>query len=134
MPPSGPPTTSVQARIAQEAHLPVTQIFRRLEMVGKGAYGSVHKAVHLSTGFIIALKIIDLDIADDDVEDIRKEVALLSQLRGADRNNITSYYGCWLDGPRVWIAMDFAQGGSIRTLVCFKQVQWLTFLVFTSQR
>ena len=128
MPPTGPPTAAVvQARIAQEAHLPVTQIFRRLEMVGKGAYGSVHKGVHVSTGFIIALKIIDLDIADDDVEDIRKEVALLSQLRGADRNNITSYYGCWLDGPRVWIAMDFAQGGSIRTLVCFKKSSGLNF-------
>ncbi|KAH0827791.1 kinase-like domain-containing protein [Lanmaoa asiatica] len=93
----------------------VHQLFRRLETVGKGAYGSVHKGVHLPTGNIVALKIINLDTADDDVEAIQREVALLTQLR--DAPNVTKYYGCFLDGPRVWIAMEFAQGGSVRTLM-----------------
>ncbi|KAG9316533.1 kinase-like domain-containing protein [Chiua virens] len=93
----------------------VHQFFRRLETVGKGAYGSVHKGVHLPSGNIVALKIINLDTADDDVEAIQREVALLTQLR--DAPNVTKYYGCYLDGPRVWIAMEFAQGGSVRTLM-----------------
>ncbi|KAG0707307.1 kinase-like domain-containing protein [Suillus ampliporus] len=93
----------------------VHQLFRRLETVGKGAYGSVHKGVHIPTGNIVALKIINLDTADDDVEAIQREVALLTQLR--DAPNVTKYYGCYLDGPRVWIAMEFAQGGSVRTLM-----------------
>ncbi|KAF8844261.1 kinase-like protein [Paxillus ammoniavirescens] len=97
------------------AQVTVHQLFRRLETVGKGAYGSVHKGVHIPTGNIVALKIINLDTADDDVEAIQREVALLTQLR--DAPNVTKYYGCYLDGPRVWIAMEFAQGGSVRTLM-----------------
>jgi protein-serine/threonine kinase len=115
--PFGQSTERLQAVLATQGNLPVTQIFKRLERVGKGAYGSVHKGEHIATGTIVALKIVDLDQPDDDIDDIQREVALLSDLHGGERSNITSYYGCWLDGPRVWIAMDFAQGGSIRTLV-----------------
>lgn len=93
----------------------VHQLYKRLETVGKGAYGSVHKGVELATGNIVALKIINLDIADDDVSDIQSEVALLTHLR--DAVNITKYYGCYLDGPRVWIVMEYASGGSVRTLM-----------------
>lgn len=93
----------------------VHQLYRRLETVGKGAYGSVHKGQDISTGEIVALKIINLDTADDDVVDIQREVALLTQLR--DAPNITKYYGCHLDGPRVWIVMEFAQGGSVLSLM-----------------
>ncbi|KAH8107474.1 Pkinase-domain-containing protein [Phellopilus nigrolimitatus] len=93
----------------------VHQLFKRLETVGKGAYGSVHRGVELATGNVVALKIINLDTADDDVEDIQREVALLAHLR--DAVNITKYYGCYLDGPRVWIVMEYAHGGSVRTLM-----------------
>ena len=93
----------------------VHQLFQRLETVGKGAYGSVHKGRHIPTGNVVALKIINLDTPDDDVADIQREVALLSQLR--DAPNVTKYYGCYMDGPRVWIAMEFAQGGSVLSLM-----------------
>lgn len=110
-------TAALRNALATQTNLPVTQIFRRLERIGKGAYGSVHKGVHITTGAVVALKIVDLDQPEDDIDDIQREVALLSELQGGERNNITSYYGCWLNGPCVWIVMDLAQGGSIRTLV-----------------
>jgi serine/threonine protein kinase len=97
------------------AQLSVHQLYRRLETVGKGAYGSVHKGLHIATGNVVALKIINLDTADDDVGDIQREVALLTQLR--DAPNVTKYYGCYLDGPRVWIVMEYAQGGSVLSLM-----------------
>ncbi|KAJ3482494.1 hypothetical protein NLI96_g6936 [Meripilus lineatus] len=93
----------------------VHELYRRLETIGKGAYGSVHKGLHIPTGNIVALKIINLDTEDDDVGDIQREVALLTQLR--DAPNVTKYFGCYLDGPRVWIVMEYAQGGSVRTLM-----------------
>ncbi|KAL5528748.1 KIC1 [Sanghuangporus sanghuang] len=93
----------------------VHQLYKRLETVGKGAYGSVHKGIEIATGNVVALKIINLDTADDDVADIQREVALLTHLR--DAVNITKYFGCFLDGPRVWIVMEYAQGGSVRTLM-----------------
>lgn len=98
------------------AHLPdVHQLYRRLDTIGKGAYGSVHKGENIQTGQVVALKIINLDTEDDDVGDIQREVALLTQLR--DAPNVTQYYGCYLDGPRVWIVMEYAEGGSVRTLM-----------------
>lgn len=93
----------------------VRQLYERLETIGKGAYGSVHKGREVATGNVVALKIINLDTEDDDVGDIQREVALLTQLR--DAPNVTQYYGCFLDGPRVWIVMEYAQGGSVRTLM-----------------
>ncbi|KAH9858929.1 hypothetical protein C2E23DRAFT_768667 [Lenzites betulinus] len=93
----------------------VHQLYQRLETVGKGAYGSVHKGRDLRTGEVVALKIINLDTEDDDVGDIQREVALLTQLR--DAPNVTKYFGCYMDGPRVWIVMEYAQGGSVRTLM-----------------
>jgi serine/threonine protein kinase len=94
----------------------VHELYQRLETVGKGSYGSVHKGIHRATGNVVALKIIDLDADDgDDVDSIQREVALLTQLR--DGPNITKYYGCYLDGPRVWIVMELAQGGSVYSLM-----------------
>lgn len=66
----------------------------------------------------VDIQVIDLDHPDnEDIQEIQKEVALLSQLRDASNNNVTLYYGCWLAGTELWIAMDYASGGSIRTLV-----------------
>ncbi|KAG5635217.1 hypothetical protein H0H81_012021 [Sphagnurus paluster] len=95
----------------------VHQLYRRLETIGKGAYGSVHKGEHIPTGNVVALKIINLDdkSGSDDVGDIQREVALLSQLR--DAPNVTKYFGCYMDGPRVWIVMELAQGGSVLSLM-----------------
>ncbi|QRV92446.1 STE/STE11 kinase [Ceratobasidium sp. AG-Ba] len=102
--------------ILPDPNIPAPQQYKKLECVGRGAYGSVHKGVFIPTGEVVALKIINLDGQDDDVDAIQKEVALLSSLSGGDNINITRYHGCWLEGPHVWIVMDFAQGGSVRTL------------------
>ncbi|GAA5987308.1 hypothetical protein JCM11641_002678 [Rhodosporidiobolus odoratus] len=101
----------------QGPNVPVTTLFTRKELVGKGAYGGVYKGIHNQTGTIVALKVIDLDTPDDDISEIQKEVALLSELRDAARHNITLYHGCYIHGTELWIAMDFASGGSIRTLM-----------------
>jgi protein-serine/threonine kinase len=123
-------------------------VTQKHDIIGKGAYGAVYKGKHLSTGHIVALKIINLDTADDDVEDIQKEVSLLKRLMiqggidaskesgsdaatpgsgtgGADWNhygvpNVIKYYGCWTEGPKVWIVMELAEGGSVRTLVAIR--------------
>ncbi|KAA1477757.1 Pkinase-domain-containing protein [Dentipellis sp. KUC8613] len=95
----------------------VRQIYQCVEQVGKGAFGSVHKGRHIPSGKVVAIKIVDLDSedADDDVLSMQREVALLTQLRGGP--NIINYYGCFLDGPRVWIIMDYADGGSVRDFI-----------------
>ncbi|WFC97726.1 kinase that interacts with cdc31p [Malassezia yamatoensis] len=62
--------------------------FERLELIGRGAFGAVYRAKHLPSNTLVALKVIDLDTPDDDVSEIQREVALLSQMRQAHLKNI----------------------------------------------
>ena len=116
---SGSAILAAHRAAARGHHHPVdvAHLFTRKELVGKGAYGGVYKGIHNETGTVVALKVIDLDTPDDDISEIQREVALLSELRDAARHNITLYHGSYLHGHELWIAMDFASGGSIRTLV-----------------
>ena len=91
--------------------------FRRFEMIGRGSYGAVYRGMHVPTNRVVALKVIDLDTPDFDVSEIWHEVALLSQIRNARPKNIVRYWGCWLNGPTLCIAMDYYEGGSVRTLM-----------------
>ncbi|KIY44540.1 Pkinase-domain-containing protein [Fistulina hepatica ATCC 64428] len=95
----------------------VHELYRLVSRVGKGAYGSVYKGEHIPTGKVVAIKSIDFDNAngDDDVADIQREVSLLTQLR--DCPNITKYYGCYLHKAVLWIVMEFAQGGSVDSVM-----------------
>ncbi|ETS60781.1 hypothetical protein PaG_04691 [Moesziomyces aphidis] len=102
---------------ASKISAPVNSVYRRLELVGRGAYGAVYRGVHVESGAAVALKVVNLDTPDDDVSDIQREVTLLSQLREATQRNVVRYWGCWLKGPELWIVMDFADGGSVRTLM-----------------
>ncbi|RKP05878.1 kinase-like domain-containing protein [Thamnocephalis sphaerospora] len=86
------------------------------ELVGQGAYGEVYKCREKRTQHVVAIKIIDLE-ADEDVADIQREIALLSQLKNAESKNITRFHGSFLEGYKLWIVMDLAEGGSIRTLL-----------------
>ncbi|WFD41812.1 kinase that interacts with cdc31p [Malassezia psittaci] len=97
--------------------------FERLELIGRGAFGAVYRAKHLPSNTLVALKVIDLDTPDDDVSEIQREVALLSQMRQAHLKNIVRYWGCWLSGPTLCILMDYAEGGSVRTLMKAGQIQ-----------
>ena len=95
---------------------------QKLEIIGKGAYGAVYKGRHRHSGHVVALKIINLDTEDDDVADIQKEISLLRRLmHGASKEgllpNVIKYYASLMEGPKVWIIMELAEGGSIRTLV-----------------
>ncbi|KAL7420248.1 kinase that interacts with cdc31p [Cryptotrichosporon argae] len=112
----------LSALASQPKDVDPNKIYEKLEIVGKGAYGAVYRARHVASSHVVALKIINLDTEDDDVGDIQKEVALLQQLMhtatkaGGAMPNLVKYYGSLMEGPKVWIVMEYAQGGSIRTL------------------
>ncbi|KAF9128963.1 hypothetical protein BGX30_014137 [Mortierella sp. GBA39] len=93
-----------------------SQLFTRQELVGRGAYGAVYKGVENATGQVIAIKVLNLDTEEEDVSDIQREIATLSQLKNCDSQNITRYHGSFLNGTKLWIVMDYAAGGSIRSL------------------
>src|SRR5215469_2729275 len=66
------------------------------------------------TGKAVAIKIIDVENAEDEVDDIIQEIAILSELNSP---YITKYYGSYLKGSDLWIVMEFCSGGSCADLM-----------------
>lgn len=60
-------------------------------------------------GQAVAIKIIDVENADDEVEDIIQEISILSELNSP---YVTKYHGSFLKGSDLWIIMEFCSGGS----------------------
>ena len=66
------------------------------------------------TGQSVAIKIIDVENAEDEVEDIIQEISILSELNSP---YVTKYHGSFLKGCDLWIVMEFCSGGSCGDLL-----------------
>lgn len=66
------------------------------------------------TGQAVAIKIIDIESAEDEVEDIIQEIAILSELQSP---YVTKYHGSYAKGAELWIVMEFCSGGSCADLM-----------------
>ena len=71
-------------------------------------------SVDKRTGQAVAIKIIDVENAEDEVEDIIQEISILSELHSP---YVTRYHGSFLRGSDLWIIMEFCSGGSCADLL-----------------
>ncbi|CAG8580274.1 8964_t:CDS:10 [Paraglomus occultum] len=90
------------------------ELYVKQDMIGKGSFGAVYKGFDKSSKMPVAIKIIDLEAAEDEIEDIQQEIAILSQL---DSPYFTRYYGAYLKDTHLWIVMEYCSGGSCSDLV-----------------
>ncbi|XP_078181337.1 serine/threonine-protein kinase sid1-like [Carex rostrata] len=88
--------------------------FSNLSLIGRGSFGEVYKGFDKELNKDVAIKVIDLEEAEDDVEDIQKEISVLSQCRSP---YITDYYGSYLHQTKLWIVMEYMAGGSVADLL-----------------
>ncbi|KAI3753733.1 hypothetical protein L2E82_25794 [Cichorium intybus] len=88
--------------------------FSDLELIGRGSFGDVYKAFDKENNKEVAIKVIDLEESEDEIEDIQKEIAVLQQCRSP---YITEYYGSYLHQTKLWIIMEYMAGGSVADLI-----------------
>jgi serine/threonine protein kinase len=73
-------------------------MFQLEEKVGEGSFGSVYKAVHKYTKFVIAMKSLELNGTQS--EEILKEIEILKRCR---HPNVVNYYGSCIRENKLWV-------------------------------
>ena len=82
--------------------------------IGQGAYGVVYRAWDIYIERKVAIKIINLDDIGDDIDDINKEIAIMSEI---SCNNLIKYYASYVVGSFIWIVMEYLEAGSASEIV-----------------
>ncbi|GAM84037.1 hypothetical protein ANO11243_020280 [Dothideomycetidae sp. 11243] len=88
--------------------------YQMLEELGSGSFGVVYKAIERSTNELVAIKHIDLEGNDDDIQEIQQEISLLST---CSSDYVTAYKASFVRGTKLWIVMEYLGGGSCLDLL-----------------
>ncbi|WIA38974.1 hypothetical protein OEZ86_005126 [Tetradesmus obliquus] len=92
--------------------------FEMIALLGRGAYGSVYKALDRSSGATVAIKVISTtDSDEDDLTRIHKEIQFLAD---CDHPNVVRYLGSFRLPDALWIVMEHCGGGSVGDLLQVK--------------
>ncbi|KAL2259321.1 hypothetical protein VTK26DRAFT_7048 [Humicola hyalothermophila] len=101
----------------------VANHYQVLEELGRGSFGVVYKGIEKATGETVAIKHIDLESSEDDIQEIQQEISVLSTCAS---NYVTQYKASFLRGHKLWIVMEYLGGGSCLDLLksgVFNEVQ-----------
>jgi len=84
------------------------KLYKILQKVGQGNYGSVYKIQDIKTGQILAAKICKIE--SNNSESFNREINMLRQ---CDSPYILKYYGSYIKNNKIWIVLEFCEGGSL---------------------
>jgi len=80
------------------------------ERVGQGTYGTVYRAHHIQSNQVVAVKVIDIELSNDDVFTITNEILTVARLRGCPQ--LVSYITSYALDSSLWVVTEFLDGGS----------------------
>ncbi|XP_074565072.1 uncharacterized protein LOC141821588 [Curcuma longa] len=83
--------------------------YKLLEEVGYGASATVYRAIYLPTNELVAVKRLDLDRCNSNLDDIRREAQTMSLI---DHPNVIRAYCSFVVEQYLWVVMPFMAGGS----------------------
>ncbi|PLB52115.1 Pkinase-domain-containing protein [Aspergillus steynii IBT 23096] len=106
------PNTNSRPPAAMESDM--SGHYQMMEELGSGSFGTVYKAIEKSTGEIVAVKHIDLESSEDDIQEIQQEISVLATCASPF---VTQYKASFLRGHKLWIVMEYLGGGSCLDLL-----------------
>ncbi|XP_044484708.1 serine/threonine-protein kinase BLUS1-like isoform X4 [Mangifera indica] len=83
--------------------------YKLLEEVGYGASATVYRAIYLPSNEVVAVKCLDLDRCNSNLDDIRREAQTMSLI---DHPNVISAYCSFVVDRNLWVVMPFMAEGS----------------------
>jgi serine/threonine protein kinase len=116
----------MQKKVAEECNKIGKDIpkYQLSELIGKGSFGRVYKASSLTTKQLVAIKIIDIELSDnqdtqpsDTYSDLLKEINALQLLRDSGAKNINHVIEALPVGQSMWMITEYCAGGSVSTLM-----------------
>ena len=97
-----------------------TETFTIESCIGRGNFGDVYKATDIRTSKQVAIKVVNLEHTDEDIDTLAQEIFFLSELKSP---YVTQYLGTLVEDVSMWIVMEYCGGGSCADLLrlCYRQ-------------
>lgn len=84
------------------------------QCVGRGNFGDVYKAYDKAEGKIVAVKVVNLEQSEEDIDLLAQEIFFLAELKSPF---ITNYITTLTEDVSMWIVMEYCGGGSCADLM-----------------
>ncbi|KAF5734956.1 serine/threonine-protein kinase BLUS1-like isoform X1 [Tripterygium wilfordii] len=83
--------------------------YRLLEEIGYGASATVYRAIYVPFNEVVAVKCLDLDRCNSNLDDIRREAQIMSLI---DHPNVIRAFCSFVVDRNLWVVMPFMAEGS----------------------
>jgi eukaryotic-like serine/threonine-protein kinase len=87
--------------------------YQLLRLLGEGGFAEVYLGEHIHLGTQAAVKVLHTQLARSDIEQFRQEARTIAHLR---HQHIIRVLDFGVEGTTPFLVMDYAQGGTLRTL------------------
>ncbi|XP_066370402.1 serine/threonine-protein kinase BLUS1-like isoform X2 [Miscanthus floridulus] len=83
--------------------------YKLYEEIGEGVSATVYRALCVPVDILVAIKVLDLEKCNNDLDGIRREVQTMSLI---DHPNLLRAYCSFTNGHQLWVVMPYMAAGS----------------------